>query len=155
MEIGKEVKGHLDQLLAEIELAIGLFPDELWEREGEEDMLRVPAFLAHHTVWCMSLEHLLNIPIERTPHNIYPDYGCDRMLTKAQVLDLLTDIRAHVAEVYAPMPNEEYLSMGDKPHVPLGAVMYTIAHTRHHLGQLTQLLKENGVSPPKWYPIGR
>ena len=153
MKIGEEVAGHLDQLTMEIELAIGLFPDELWQREGETDMLRVPAFLAHHTVWCMGLEHLLNIPIERMPHNIYPDYGPDKLLTKQQVLDILNDIRAYAAEVYAPMPNEEYLAKGDKPHVPLGSVMYTIAHTRHHLGQLCQLLKENGISPPKWYPI--
>lgn len=153
MEIRDEVMGHLSQLFAEIETAIGLFPDDLWQREGETDMLRVPAFLAHHTVWCMSLRHLLNIPEDRMPGNIYPDYRRDKMLTHEQVLGILADIRTYTTEVYGTMPNDEYLNKGDKPFEPLGAVMYTIAHTRHHLGQLVQILKEHSIKPPAWYPL--
>ena len=153
MAICDEVMGHLDQMFAEIEMTIARFPDELWARKVEPDMLRIPAFLAHHTVWCMSLEHLLNIPIGRMPNNIYPDYSPENIFTRDQVLAILRDIKAHSTQTYGQMPDDEYLSKSDRPFVPLGAVMYTIAHTRHHLGQLIQLLKEHGINPPDWYPI--
>jgi hypothetical protein len=143
----------MHQLFDEIELAVTAFTDDLWQREGEEDLLRVPAFLAHHTVWCICLGHLLNIPHDRMPSNpTFPPYRRENMPTREQLVALLNDIRAYTDEVYGQMPNEAYLAKGENGMEPLGMVMYTIAHTRHHLGQLSQLLKENGLGPPKWYP---
>lgn len=125
MEIRQEVVGHLTQLGAEIEGAIGVFPDDLWRRQAGDDMLAVPCFIAHHTVWCMVLEHLLRIPVERLPHNIYPDYGPDKLLTQGQILALHEEIQAYAGDVYGQMPNEEYLAVDDRGMSPLGRVMYT------------------------------
>lgn len=153
MEIRHEVMGHLRQLGAEIDGAIAVFHDELWRRQAGENMLAVPCFLAHHTVWCMVLDHLLRIPVDRLPHNIYPDYGPDKMLTQQQILDLHADIQAYAAEVYAEMPNADYLAVDEHGMSPLGRVMYTLAHTRHHYGQLVQILRDNGLDAPDWYPL--
>ncbi len=153
MEIRKEVIGHLNQLCAEIEGAIGVFPDELWRRQAGDNMMHVPCFLAHHTVWCMVLDHLLKIPGDRLPHNIYPDYGPDKSVTRQQVLELLSDIRAYAGDVYGEMPNQEYLAADDRGLSPLGRIMYTIAHTRHHYGQLVQILRDSNLDAPDWYPL--
>ena len=153
MEIRDEVVGHLNQLFAEIEGAIGAFPDELWERQAGADMLRVPCFLAHHTVWCMVLDHLLRIPAERLPHNVYPDYGPAKPVSRQQTLELLEDIRAYARDVYGSMPNDEYLGTKDPESPALGRIFYTIAHTRHHYGQLVQILRDNGLEAPDWYPL--
>lgn len=153
MEIRQEVMGHLNQLCAEIEGALGAFPDELWRRQAAPDMLRVPCFLAHHTVWCMVLDHLLRIPGERLPHNIQPDYGPDKPMTQQQLIQLLKDVQAYAADVYGEMPNAEYLASDDRGLSVLGRVMYTIAHTRHHYGQLVQILRDNGLEAPDWYPL--
>ena len=153
MEIRQEVMGHLDQLGAEIEGAIKVFPDGLWCRQSGESMLAVPCFIAHHTVWCMVLDHLLRIPVDRLPHNIYPDYGPDKLLTQQQVLDLLGEIRAYAGGVYGGMSNGDYLAVDERGMSPLGRVMYTLAHTRHHYGQLVQILRDNGLDAPDWYPL--
>ena len=153
MEIRKEVIGHLDQLCAEIEGAIGVFPDELWRRQAGHDMTQVPCFLAHHMVWCMVLDHLLKIPPDRLPHNIVPDYGPDKSVTRQQVLELLSDIRAYARDVYGEMPNQEYLAADDRGPSPLGRVMYTLAHTRQHYGQLVQILRDSNLDAPDWYPL--
>ncbi|NQU43094.1 DinB family protein [bacterium] len=153
MEIGKEVQGHLNQMFSEIESAVGLFPDALWGRQTSENILNIPCFLAHHTVWCMVLSHLLRIPEERLPHNLYPDYGPGKSVTQRQVLDLLADIRDYVGDVCAGMSNEDYLKEDEKGASPLGRILYTLAHTRHHYGQLVQMLRSNGLQPPDWYPI--
>jgi hypothetical protein len=153
MSINEQAVDHLNQIFAEARAAVESFPDDLWQREGEDDVLRVPAFLAHHTIWCMSLGHLLNIPGDRIRSRVRPPYRRENMLTREEVLGVLDDIKAYANEVYGSMPDAEYLDQGDKPRVPFDAVMYTIAHTRHHLGQLVQLLKENGHQPPPWYPL--
>ena len=153
MDIRLEVMVHLDQLGAEIQGAIKVFPDELWRRRTGENMLAVPCFIAHHTVWCMVLDHLLRVPVDRLPHNIYPDYGPDKMLTQQQVLALLDDIQAYAADVYGKMPNDDYLAVDERGMSPLGRVMYTLAHTRHHYGQLVQILRDNGLDAPDWYPL--
>lgn len=150
MEIREEVLKHLTKLFDEIEEAIKLFPDDLWRREGVSDMLMVPAFLAHHTVWCMSLGHLLNIPKEKRPNDPgIRDYKRENLPEKSQLLALLDDIRAYTTSFYGKMENDVYLS-GEKTS-PIGRIMYTIAHTRHHFGQLVQILKENNIKPPRWY----
>jgi hypothetical protein len=154
MEIRQEVMGHLNQLFAEMAGAIGAMPEELWHRGADrEDMLRVPCFLAHHMVWCMVLKHLLRIPAASLPHNVHPDYAPDKLLTKRQVLDLLADIRAYAGEVYGQMPNEAYLAADDSGQSPLGRLMYTLAHTRHHYGQIVQILRDHGLDGPDWYPL--
>lgn len=154
MNIGEEVFGHFNQLFAEIRLAVEAFPEDLWNREDESNALSIPCFLAHHTVWCLSLEHLLDIPGEKMPHNMYPDYGNGKRISKEQVLLILDDVEVYLSEVYLAMGNQEYLEKGEGKYEPLGAVMYALGHTRHHMGQLAQILKENGIAPPGWYPIG-
>ena len=57
---------------------------------------------------------------------------------------LLNDIREYTNSVYGKMDNDAYLK-GDKSI--LNMVVYTISHTRYHLGQLGQILKENGIIP--------
>lgn len=154
MEIRQEVMGHLSQIFAEMEGAIGAMPQELWQRrQGRENMLHVPCFLAHHMVWCMVLEHLLRIPPEHLPHNVYPDYAPDKPLTKQQVLDLLGDIRTYAKDVYGQMSNEEYLTPDGSGQAPLGRFMYALAHTRHHYGQVVQILRDNDLDEPDWYPL--
>ena len=154
MTIAAEMIGHFDQLYAEIEIAVKAFPDALWTRDDVEDLLCVPAVMAHHTVWCMSLDHLLNIPREDFTNTTYPPYDRSRLPTKEQVLEMLSGIKDYTTRVYSSMPDDEFLEKRDKPHVPLGAAAYALGHGRHHIGQLAQVLKENGVTPPAWYPIG-
>ncbi len=159
MQIGQEVIGHFEELFAELEGAIRAFPDELWQQQdprsnwGWEESVTAPRFLAHHTIWCMSLEHLLRIDQKDMPHNIFPDYGPDKEMTRRQVLDILEGVRSYARNHYAEMSNEDYLTRDEKGQSPLGRMMYALAHTRHHYGQLVQILRENGVEPPDWYPI--
>ncbi len=154
MEIRETIMNHLTKLFVDIEKIVNLFPDSLWQREGIDDMMMVPAFLAHHTIWCMSLGHLLNIPKEKIPNEPYiprhekwqwiPDYQREYLPTMSQLLALLNDIREYTDSVYGKMNNDTYI--GDNSSI-LNKVVYTIAHTRHHLGQLTQILKENDIMP--------
>lgn len=159
MQIGQEVIGHFEELFAELEGALRAFPDALWNRPGSQDdgdwnqPIAAPRFLAHHTVWCMSLEHLLRIEQRDLPHNIFPDYGPDKEMTRQQVLDILADVRAYARSHYAQMPEEDYLRQDEKGQSPLGRMMYALAHTRHHYGQLVQILRDSGIEPPDWYPI--
>jgi hypothetical protein len=51
-------------------------------------MLQVPCFLAHHTVWCMVMDHLLRTPADRLPHNMYPDYDPGEPIPQQQILNL-------------------------------------------------------------------
>ncbi len=154
MSIADELQGHFDQLYAEIEITVKAFPDALWRREEEEgDLLRVPAFMAHHAVSCMALAHLFNIPSGAFPDDLSPPYERAKTPSQDQVLKTLDGIRRYTKQVYGSMPDDEYLEKRGKPHVPLGAVAYALAHGRHHLGQLTQVLRANGVAPPKWYPL--
>ena len=149
MEIARELMGHLSQLFAEIEEALKRVPDDLWARKGMEDLMMVPGFLAHHTIWCIRLRHLLNIPEDRLPGNPAPGhYTRANLPSKEQLLGVLEGIRSYCKESYGKMDNEAYLS--DRS---IGRAMYTIAHTRHHLGQLAQILKEHGINPGKWYPL--
>jgi len=154
MEIAQEAMAHLTQLGAEIDGAIRTFPDELWRRPAKgENPLGTPCFLAHHTVWCMVLEHLLRIPAEELPHNVYPDYGPDMEITQENLLALHGEIQAYAAKVYGKMSNEDYLTVDERGMSPIGRIMYTIAHTRHHYGQLVQILRDNGLEDPDWYPL--
>jgi hypothetical protein len=111
-------------------------------------MLNVPCFLAHHAVWRMVLPHLLRIPAGALQHDVEPDYAPDKPVSKEQVLALLGDIRSYASEVYGEMPNAEYLREEEKGSSALGRIMYAIAHTRHHYGQLVQILRDNGQDPP-------
>ena len=130
-----------------------LFPDDLWRREGIDDLMSVPAFLAHHAVWCISLGHLLNVPREKMPHDPgVRSYERANMPERSQLLALLNDIRMYAKVSYGEMENDEYLNDSETSRNAVGRVMYTIAHIRHHLGQLVQILKENNIRPPKWYP---
>ena len=119
MEIKEVIMDRLTKLFAEIEKIVNLFPDNLWQREGIDDMMMVPAFLAHHTIWCMSYEHLLNIPKEKMPNEPYipryeewpwkPDYQREYLPTKSQLLALLNDIREYTDSVYGKMDDGDYL----------------------------------------------
>ena len=153
MEIRKEVMCHLLQMFDEIEEAIKRVPDGLWQREGAEDLMMVPAFLAHHTIWCMRQRHFLNISEDKLPDNpVTGSYKRDGVPTGEQLLAVLDGIRSYSASFYGQMDNDAYLSKKDTQSEPIGMVMYTIAHTRHHLGQLVEILKEKGIASPKWYP---
>jgi hypothetical protein len=152
MRIGETVMGHLSQMFDEIEAAVRLFTDDLWRREGAKDLMMVPAFLAHHMIWCIRLRHLLDITQDKLP----PDpakgrYSRQCIPQQEQLLSLLDAVRSYSAAVYGKMDDETYIGEATSSD-PIGRVMYTIAHTRHHLGQLVQILKENGIKPPKWYP---
>ena len=154
MEIREVVMTRLKELFTDIEKIVNLFPDNLWQREAIDDMMMVPAFLAHHTIWCMSYGHLLNIPKEKMPNEPdipryekwpwKPDYQREYLPSKPQLSALLNDIREYAVSVYGKMDNEAYIE-GEKP--TLSMVIYAIAHTRYHLGQLGQILKENGIMP--------
>jgi len=154
MEIRETIMDHLTKLFVDIEKIVNLFPDNLWQREGIDDMMMVPAFLAHHTIWCMCYEHLLNIPKEKIPNEPYiprhekwpwiPDYQREYLPTKFQLLALLNDIREYTDSVYGKMDDGDYLR-GNEPI--LSMVIYAIGHTKYHLGQLAQILKENGIMP--------
>jgi hypothetical protein len=144
MEIGEEVMGHLSQMFDEIEMAITSCPHDLWHRKGVKGMM-VPAVLAAHAVWCIRLRHLLNIPLNKLPSR-------KRVPTQEQLVAVLDAIRSYTASVYGRMGDATYLTKEGNGAAPISRVMYTIAHTRHHLGQLVQILKENGIKPPKWYP---
>ena len=63
------------------------------------------------------------------------------------------DIRAYAKEVYGQMPNDAYLAVDDSGQSPLGRIMYALAHTRHHYGQIVQILRDNDVEEPDWYPL--
>jgi len=153
MEVRDEVMGHLVQMFDEIEADVKCFPADLWRREDEDELLSVPAFLAHHTIWCMHLPHLLAIPEDKLPPNPADrHYRRDKLPSQQQLLDYLDGIREYCSAYYGQMSNDDYLSQGDSFAEPLGMVIYTIAHTRHHLGQLVQILKDNGITPSKWYP---
>ena len=111
--------------------------------------MMVPAFLTHHTIWCMRLGHLLNIPEDRLPSNPAPGYyTCANLPSEEQLLGVLEGIRSYCGEFYGKMDNETYLS-----NRSIGRAMHTIAHTRHHLGQLAQILKKHGISHGKWCPL--
>ncbi len=154
MSVAGELMGHFDQLYAEIEISVRAFPERLWRREDQTDLLRVPAFMAHHTVWCMALEHLLNIPSDSFPNDICPPYDRAKTPTPDEVSAMLAGVKKHTREVYGSMGDDEFLAKRDRPHVPLGALTYALAHGRQHLGQLAQILKENDITPPGWYPLG-
>jgi hypothetical protein len=162
MRISEEVMGHLLQMFDEMEAAITVCPDSLWRRKDQDDLMMVPAFLAGHAVWCMGRSHLLDIPRDQLPAD--PASGrrtrnCLR--TRQQLIAVLAAIRSYTASVYGQMDNDTYLTKKGARRCltkrgaricPISRVMYTIAHTRHHLGQLVQILKEQGITPPKWYP---
>ncbi len=151
MVINEVVMGHLTQVFDEIETAIRNCPDELWYRKGVKGMM-VPGILAGHAVWCIRLSHLLNIP----PRNLPPRR---KVPTQEELIAVLHAIGSYAASAYGRMDNDTYLTRSPRSGrgrgtlaAPINRVMYTIAHTRHHLGQLVQILKENGIKPPKWYP---
>lgn len=153
MELRHEVLGHLVQMFDEIDEAVRLFPDDLWRRADVDDMMQVPAFLAHHAIWCMRLSHLLNVPENEPPPNpVIGDYSRDNLPAKEAMLAVLAGIRSYTADVYGRMTNDAYLSKGDSPSEPIGRLLYTIAHTRQHLGELVQILRADGIAPPTWYP---
>jgi hypothetical protein len=156
MGIGQETIGHWDQLWAEVEQAIGRIPDELWTRDlcGSGGWWSRPCYVAHHMVWCMALDHLLRVPFDAMPHNVFPDYGKGIEISQQQVLDILSDIRHQCRARYRDMTDEDYLTPDDKGMVPISRVMYALAHTRQHYGQLVQILRENGIDAPDWYPLG-
>ena len=73
-----------------------------------------------------------------------PEYQREYLPSKSQLLALLNDIREYTDSVYGKMDNDAYLR-GDR--AILSMVVYTISHTRYHVGQLGQILKENGIMP--------
>ncbi|MHC4251094.1 MAG: hypothetical protein ACYS9X_18390 [Planctomycetota bacterium] len=97
--------------------------------------------------------HPLNIPFDSFPNDIHPPYDRGKLPTRDQVSEMLGSIKEHTHRAYGSMPDDESLEKRDKPHVPLGALAYALAHGRQHLGQLAQLLKEADITPPKWYPL--
>ena len=154
MAIADNVSGHLRQLFAEMAETIERLPDDVWRRQDDSrPLLHQPRFIAHHMVWCMALPHLLRVPLDRMPHNIFPDYKPGTEMTKRQVLDILDDIRAYAEQTYAPMTDEAYLAGDEKGVTPLDRVMYTLAHTRQHYGQLVQILRDAGGEEEDWYPL--
>ena len=159
MTIGKEVIAHFEQLFAEIQGTLEAFPEELWNRQdpqadwSEDAAIAAPRFLAHHTIWCLCLGHLLRIDHKRLPHHRWPDYGPDKPLDKGDLLALLDEIRQYARQIYAPMDDQTYLTADAKGQTPLGRMMYALAHTRHHYGQLVEILRGGGIEPPMWYPL--
>ena len=148
MALRAEVMDHLSQMFDEIDAAIRSCPGDLWRREGVKGMM-VPAVLARHMVWCIRLGHLLDIPRDQLPGG--QDAGT-RVPSQEQLIGVLDAIRSCSARVYGRLPDEAYLMKKGTGSPAISRVMYTIAHTRHHLGQFVQILKENGIPPPKWYP---
>ena len=155
MAIADQIVGHFDQLFAELEIAIAAFPDELWRRRDGDDLLRTPAFQAHHAIWCMALDHLLKIPFDRFPDTALSgrNYAPANIPTQDDVLAMLRGIRDNTSRVYGAMTDEEYLAEGEGDRVPLGAAVDALGHGRHHGGKLCQTLKDNGIEPPDWYPL--
>ena len=157
MSLGTEVIGHWEQLWAEMQRALETFPDELWTRElcGGDGWWSRPCYVAHHMVWCMALDHLLRVPLDRMPHNVVPDYGEGIDISREQVLGILEDIREDCCDRYREMSDTEYLTPDEGGALPIGRVMYALAHTRQHYGQLVQILREHGLDDPPWYPLNR
>jgi DinB family protein len=146
-----ELMGHLEQMFQELHEIIECFPEDLWQRREAEDMMHVPAFIAHHAVWCIVLPHLLRVPEEARPSDLgMGEYERAVLPSRAAVLKLLAEIREY-ARAHYPQPLREELGLG-KPDV-VGRITYTLVHTRQHMGQLTQLLKEHDIAPSQWYPI--
>jgi hypothetical protein len=153
MAIRDEVMGHLSQMFDEIEEAVSLFPADLWERKDVDVMMRVPAFLAHHTIWCMRMSHLLDVPENEPPDNpVIGNYTRDNLPTKEALLAVLNGIRSYSDGVYGCMTDDAYLSKGEAPSEPIDRIIYAIAHTRQHLGEMVQILREHRIGPPTWYP---
>jgi len=141
-KISSKVFKHVNVVLNELEEAIKNCPKDLWSREYEKDYMKIPAVIAYHILWCISLSHHLDIP--NIPEERFPPKPIPPVQEKEKVLELLNWMRNAVIDKYQDMEDDMFLGLIDK-------YIYAISHLRHHYGQFLQIIKEHGISRPRWY----
>jgi len=144
---------HFNQLFAEIRDAIARFPDKSWNLEPTPEWERSnPAVCAFHTVFSMSYPHLFHLPAIREKYEGLNEKT--KVQPKTSILELLGEIVAAFHEKFGKMEFDQFMEkLEGHKMVTYEQLLYSMAHSRYHLGQLTQLLKNEHIEEPPWYPI--
>lgn len=80
----------------------------------------------------------------------------ERRVTKEAVAEALEDIHRFIQKELLTISDQELIDNGkndDSGGFCIKHLMYALRHTQHHVGEFTQVLAQNGVTPPAW-PTG-
>ena len=154
------------QFLAAIDMldnAVRACPPAVWN-DASVTVDRRFWYLAYHTLFW--LDHYLadspdaHVPPEPftlgelDPAGVYPD----RAYTVDELLEYLEFGRARCCEVVAALDDDR---AGEASAFRSGSVTvlelqhYALRHVQHHAAQLNLLLRQAGVTPPRWVSRGR
>lgn len=139
--------------------AIEACPPERW---GGADDWHAFWYLASHTLWWTDYYLAGDAAGFRPP----PPFGMEeadpdgklppRVYAPAELLAYLAQVRARLETVLAEL-NEERAAMPcgypRKDFSTYELHLYNLRHVQHHVGQLQLLLRQAGVTPPRW--VGR
>lgn len=144
---------HLRQNFAELKLTIDAFPEELWARPIKEgwEFLN-PSILAHHCLGGMCGAWFSEEIADQFPDK-YKGHG-KTQLSKDEVYEMLEGVQKIFLDGYSSYSDEEYLSKVDaKGRSIANRMLFQVGHFRYHLGQLTQILRDNGIEEPEYFPL--
>ena len=127
-------------------VAINRCPDDLWDRPKTRTT-DSPAWTAYHAVVALSASHLLNIPSLRFP----PELEDGVVASKAEIKSILSEVMDCVQHRFDGMTDDKILNTDQSDNVPgVRNLIYALRHTQHHVSELTQILRENGIKRPAW-----
>lgn len=151
------VAGQFGAAIDMLENAIVACPDERW---GGTDDWHAFWYLASHTLFW------LDYYLSASPEGFRPPapFGLEeldpagvlppRVHTKAELLAYLAHGRAKMRAAMAALTPEQ--AVGPCAFLPgrglsvLELHLYSLRHVQHHTGQLQLLLRQSGVTPPRW-----
>ncbi|MFX1525887.1 MAG: hypothetical protein ACFFCC_20445 [Promethearchaeota archaeon] len=150
----EKLKYHFLQTFTEYRMLINNFPEELWTRSppgNKEWYLMKPPILAFHTVFSLTMRHMFNLPELRKKFEFNPKTA---EIKKEFILQMLDEIEDKFFLKYGNLTNEELLTIiSNDQFTAMDQMVYLLGHFRYHMGELTQIGKENGIEEPKWYPL--
>jgi len=144
-QISSTLVRQLKNIARTLTVAMNRCPDDLWNRPKTRTT-DSPAWTAYHAVAALPELHMLNIP----SLGFAPELENGVVASKEEVKSMLNEIMGHVLDRYSEMPDDMILT--EDNGIPNARnLIYALRHTQHHVSELTQILRENGVKAPAWF----
>ncbi len=155
------VAGQFGAAVDMLENAIIACPDEHW---GDADDWQAFWYLASHTLFWLDRDlseapdrHPPPAPFgleELDPNGVLPP----RVHTKVELLAVLAGVRSRFRTVFAGFTAAQAARPSTfRPGTDFTMLeqhLYCLRHVQHHVGQLQLLLRQAGVTPPRWVSRG-
>ena len=154
--LGAQFAAALDML----ERALGACPESAWGGPGDWHAFW---YLASHTLWWTDYYLAGDAAGFRPPapfgmEEADPDGALPpRVFTPGELQAYLAHVRARLELVLAELSDERAAAPCGYPRKDFSVHelhLYNLRHVQHHVGQLQLLLRQAGVTPPRWVARG-